>query len=76
MTVKIKVDDEDVEYTERKCMCCRQPFLSEGIHNRLCKPCKEGETGDDDDFSVTGGHTINDWIAENIDRNRLKRISD
>lgn len=26
--------------TLRPCMCCRDPFLSEGIHNRLCAPCK------------------------------------
>lgn len=29
----------------RPCMCCRQPFLSEGKHNRLCEPC--GSSGDD-----------------------------
>ena len=23
-------------------MCCRRPFLSEGIHNRLCDSCKKG----------------------------------
>jgi hypothetical protein len=26
---------------ERACMCCRKPFMSEGIHNRICKGCKE-----------------------------------
>lgn len=25
----------------RPCMCCRQPFESEGIHNRLCGQCRE-----------------------------------
>lgn len=25
---------------ERRCMTCRQPFRSEGNHNRICKPCK------------------------------------
>jgi hypothetical protein len=24
---------------ERACMCCRQAFISEGKHNRLCKGC-------------------------------------
>lgn len=31
---------ERSELTERPCMCCRQPFPSEGIHNRLCVRCK------------------------------------
>ena len=26
--------------TERPCMCCLNPFLSEGIHNRLCISCR------------------------------------
>lgn len=26
--------------TLRTCLCCRKPFESEGIHNRLCSPCK------------------------------------
>jgi len=26
----------------RACMCCRIPFLSEGAHNRLCDPCRDG----------------------------------
>lgn len=25
----------------RLCMCCRRGFESEGIHNRLCQPCKD-----------------------------------
>lgn len=24
----------------RKCMCCREPFISEGPHNRLCTQCR------------------------------------
>ena len=24
----------------RKCMCCREEFFSEGIHNRLCQSCR------------------------------------
>jgi len=27
---------------ERKCLCCGRPFLSEGAHNRLCDPCRDG----------------------------------
>lgn len=26
--------------TERACMCCGKPFLSEGAHNRLCGSCR------------------------------------
>ncbi len=26
--------------TTRPCMCCRKPFESEGIHNRLCSTCR------------------------------------
>lgn len=26
---------------KRACMCCRQEFPSEGIHNRLCGRCKQ-----------------------------------
>lgn len=25
---------------ERACMCCLATFQSEGIHNRLCNPCR------------------------------------
>lgn len=24
----------------RPCLRCQKPFLSEGIHNRLCNPCR------------------------------------
>jgi hypothetical protein len=24
----------------RPCMCCKRQFASEGIHNRLCDPCR------------------------------------
>ena len=27
--------------TTRPCLCCGEPFKSEGIHNRLCRECKE-----------------------------------
>jgi len=26
--------------TQRPCMCCGKPFLSEGAHNRLCQGCR------------------------------------
>ena len=38
---------------KRDCMMCNKPFLSEGIHNRICNNCKRTEyyqTGQD--FSV------------------------
>ena len=31
--------------TKRKCMCCGQTFLSEGIHNRLCRNCGHSGLG-------------------------------
>ena len=40
---------------KRDCMMCNKPFLSEGIHNRICNNCKGTEyyqTGQD--FSVMG----------------------
>ena len=30
----------------RPCMCCRQPFASEGIHNRMCGKCRLGSAGE------------------------------
>jgi hypothetical protein len=27
-------------HRKRPCMTCGRPFLSEGIHNRICDPCK------------------------------------
>jgi hypothetical protein len=30
----------------RACMCCQRPFLSEGIHNRICEPCKRSDLWD------------------------------
>ncbi|MCU0826612.1 MAG: hypothetical protein MUE52_04235 [Tabrizicola sp.] len=27
----------------RACMCCTEPFQSEGIHNRLCSRCRSKE---------------------------------
>lgn len=31
----------------RPCLCCRQPFASEGIHNRMCTPCRARASNDD-----------------------------
>ncbi|MCG3177457.1 MAG: hypothetical protein MOGMAGMI_02431 [Candidatus Omnitrophica bacterium] len=31
--------------TERACMCCGKPFLSEGPHNRLCGACRNRSAG-------------------------------
>lgn len=28
---------------ELPCLCCREPFESEGSHNRVCEGCKEQE---------------------------------
>jgi hypothetical protein len=35
---------------KRPCMCCAQPFISYGNHNRLCARCKNQES----DFSCLG----------------------
>lgn len=32
---------------ERPCMCCRQMFVSEGKHNRLCGACRLRASQDD-----------------------------
>jgi hypothetical protein len=29
-------------FRRRDCMCCATPFLSEGIHNRMCTECASG----------------------------------
>ncbi len=31
------------EYRERNCLQCRDPFASEGNHNRICSSCKSRE---------------------------------
>jgi len=33
------VHGEPLETETRPCLRCRQPFQSEGKHNRLCGPC-------------------------------------
>jgi hypothetical protein len=35
-----KKDDAARKRMTRPCLCCSQPFESEGIHNRLCPPCR------------------------------------
>jgi hypothetical protein len=35
--------DAAVQKRTRPCMCCRDPFDSEGIHNRLCTRCRSRE---------------------------------
>lgn len=29
----------------RSCLCCQTKFLSEGIHNRMCDPCRRRAEG-------------------------------
>lgn len=40
MTVKVKNANP---LRERKCLCCRGAFLSEGFHNRMCDKCKDSD---------------------------------
>ncbi|WP_339745631.1 hypothetical protein [uncultured Maricaulis sp.] len=30
---------------ERPCLTCAKPFMSEGIHNRMCNPCRRDAAG-------------------------------
>lgn len=32
----------DAGLRERPCLCCKRPFMSEGIHNRMCPACRNG----------------------------------
>ncbi len=32
--------DVALKRTMRPCLCCGKPFQSEGIHNRMCTPCR------------------------------------
>jgi hypothetical protein len=32
---------------KRPCLCCGQEFQSEGIHNRLCDPCRQRDVAPD-----------------------------
>ncbi|MFN4191852.1 MAG: hypothetical protein ACK4FR_02820 [Tabrizicola sp.] len=36
-------EDERARRMIRPCLCCGQPFRSEGIHNRLCGRCRSSE---------------------------------
>lgn len=36
--------ERKASWRERPCMCCREVFLSEGAHNRLCNPCRTKST--------------------------------
>lgn len=31
--------------SQRKCMTCGRSFISEGIHNRMCRGCKQRAAG-------------------------------
>lgn len=44
-SVRQRADDARARKTERPCMCCRKPFESEGIHNRLCDTCRRQGDG-------------------------------
>ena len=35
-----KEADRASSRTVRPCLCCGKPFQSEGIHNRMCTPCR------------------------------------
>lgn len=35
----------------RACMTCGKPFMSEGIHNRMCTPCR-GQGGDWNPYGI------------------------
>lgn len=38
MNSKPKADES--QRAKRKCLMCRRDFMSEGPHNRRCKPCR------------------------------------
>ena len=33
-------EDRKARVVTRPCMCCRAPFESEGVHNRMCQICR------------------------------------
>jgi hypothetical protein len=45
---EIRQQGVKIAMTKRKCMCCGDAFLSEGIHNRLCLKCRRPQRGLDD----------------------------
>lgn len=38
--VRQREEDARARKTVRTCMCCQNPFESEGIHNRMCTRCR------------------------------------
>lgn len=42
-----KEDDLAMKRMVRPCMCCGHPFPSEGIHNRMCDPCRHRDVAPD-----------------------------
>jgi hypothetical protein len=43
----------------RECNRCKQPFLSEGFHNRACESCRNSDERHVDYYCVT--HTSSNW---------------
>lgn len=41
MDVMVKANKSQL----RRCMACQQEFMSEGIHNRMCGPCRNKTEG-------------------------------
>ena len=41
--IKTKKEKPKINKKKRDCMMCNKPFLSEGIHNRICRNCKATE---------------------------------
>lgn len=37
---------------ERPCLCCGEPFPSEGIHNRLCNRCRNRPEADMSPYGI------------------------
>ncbi len=42
-----KEDDLAAKRMVRPCMCCGHNFPSEGIHNRMCDPCRHRDVAPD-----------------------------
>jgi hypothetical protein len=40
LSVKSPTSDNRARAKRRPCLCCRDPFLSAGPHNRLCTKCR------------------------------------
>lgn len=47
-----KADDARARKMERRCMCCREQFWSDGLHNRLCSPCRGRSAEGSDSYSL------------------------